>query len=164
MTIENATRSIGWSGLAAGALDLVGAVITNSSRGVTPLRILQSIASGWLGMKAYQGGYLAAALGLFSHFMIAMMAAAVYYILSQKLQFLIAHPYISGAVYGVAVYWFMQLVVLPLSNFPHRRGFGLQAVLTGMTVHILCVGLPIAIITMWLAIPMRFRRESESDL
>jgi len=33
-------------GLSAGALDLIAACVTNAPRGITPLRIAQSIASG----------------------------------------------------------------------------------------------------------------------
>jgi len=39
-------RAILWGGLAAGALDITAAFVVYGLRGATPLRILQSIASG----------------------------------------------------------------------------------------------------------------------
>ena len=51
------------------------------------------------------------------HFLIALVAAAVYYAASRKLGVLLGRPVVSGLLYGVAVYVFMNFnfVVLPLS-------------------------------------------------
>ena len=46
-----------------------------------------------------------------------------------------------GLLYGIAVYFFMNLVVLPLSRVPHRP-FVPSPVM--IAIHMLCVGLPIA--------------------
>ena len=43
-------------GIAAGALDIVYAFTVYGVRGVAPLTILQSIASGVLGREAFRGG------------------------------------------------------------------------------------------------------------
>lgn len=119
----NLTQAILWGGLSAGVLDFIGACVSNAARGVTPLRIAQSIASGWLGRAAFEGGYKTAALGVVSHFLIAFGAAAVFCLVSQTLRWLAEHPWISGALYGVAVFWFMQLVVLPLSAIAFKQNF-----------------------------------------
>lgn len=136
-------------GLSAGVLDLMGACVTNAPRKVSPLRVAQSIASGLLGAKAFQGGYRTAALGVGLHFIIALGAAAAFCLASLKLRWLTDRPYMSGALYGVAVYWFMQLIVLPLSAIPFKQNFSWPAVATGLVVHVLCVGLPIALILRW---------------
>ncbi len=138
-------------GLGAGVLDFIGACVTNASRGVTPLRIAQSIASGLLGAGAYQGGYKTAALGVGLHFVIALGAATVYCAASYKLRFLVEQPWLSGALYGIAVFWFMQLIVLPLSAIPFKQNFSWPAVTTGLIVHVLCVGWPIALTCRWCA-------------
>jgi hypothetical protein len=138
-------------GLGAGALDFIGACVTNASRGVTPLRIAQSIASGLLGAKAFQGGYKTAALGVGLHFFIALVAAAVFCFASVRLRWLAERPYLSGVLYGVAVFWFMQLIVLPLSAIPFKQNFSWPAVTTGLIVHVLCVGWPIALAAGWRA-------------
>jgi hypothetical protein len=146
-------QAIVWGGLSAGVLDFIAACVTNAPRGVTPLGIAQSIASGWLGAAAFRGGYKTAALGVASHFLIALTAAAVYGWLSRYHTFFLTHEYVSGALYGIAVFWFMQLVVLPLSVISFPQNFSWLVVTTGMIVHILCVGWPIALCAKrWLAI------------
>ena len=138
-------RAILWGGLAAGVLDLAAALVTNGWRGVAPIRILQSIASGLLGAESYQGGSGTAALGVALHFLIALAAAAVYYAASRRLKFLTRRAMVAGLLYGVAVYLLMNLVVLPLSAFPHRVSFAPASLVTGLIIHMLCVGLPIAL-------------------
>ena len=145
MKLTPATQAILWGGLCAGTLDLTAAYVTNLSRGVTLVHILHSIASGWLGAASFRGGYKTAALGLVSHFLIATGAATVYWFASRKLPWLVEHTYLSGVAYGVAVYWFMQLVVLPLSAITFKPNHSWSVVVTGMLVHILCVGLPITL-------------------
>jgi uncharacterized membrane protein YagU involved in acid resistance len=144
-------QTILWGGLSAGVLDFIGACVSNASRGVTPLRIAQSIASGWLGAAAFRSGYKTAALGVASHFLIALIAAAVFVFASRQWPWLLEHAYLSGALYGVCVFWFMQLVVLPLSAIAFKQNFSWPVVLTGMIVHVLCVGLPIALVARWQA-------------
>ncbi|HMV81699.1 MAG TPA: hypothetical protein PLD20_04725 [Blastocatellia bacterium] len=140
-------------GFSAGVLDFTGACVSNAARGVTPLRVAQSVASGVLGAKAFQapaqGGYRTAALGVALHFLIAFGAATVFCLACLKLRWLAEHPWQTGALYGVAVYWFMQLVVLPLSAIAFKRSFAWRIVLTGLIVHVLCVGWPIAWAAYW---------------
>ncbi len=145
-------KAILLGGLSAGVLDFIGACVSNYSRGVTPLRIAQSIASGVLGARAFQAlpdGYRTAALGAVMHFVIALGAATVFNLASFKWRWLISHPYASGALYGIAVFWFMQLVVLPLSAISFKQNFSLPVVAGGLLVHVICVGLPIALVARW---------------
>ena len=58
--------------------------------------------------------------------------------------FLVAHAVPSGVLYGVAVYFFMNHVVVPLSAATKRR-FSFKMTTIGLAIHMLCVGLPIAI-------------------
>jgi hypothetical protein len=133
------------AGLVAGALDISAACGFHGLRGVSPVRILQGIASGLLGSASFTGGALTAALGFCLHFFIAIVAAGVYYLISRRLTLLRSRPVVSGTVYGVAVYLFMQNVVLPLSAVT-RRPFSLSTALVMVVIHIVCVGLPIAFI------------------
>ncbi len=132
-------------GVIAGALDIVYAFIFYGLRGVSPLRILQSIASGVLGSASYQGGLSTAALGLFLHFFITVTAAAIFYIVSRKLGWLVHHAVISGLLFGLAIYAFMNLLVVPLSAFPHKQSFAPLELVTGLLVHMFLVGLPIVL-------------------
>jgi len=144
-------KTILLGGCCAGALDFIGACVSNYSRGVTPLGIAQSIASGLLGRAAFEGGYKTAGLGVALHFVIALGAATVFNLAALKLHWLLEHAYLSGALYGVCVFWFMQLVVLPLSAIAFKQNFAWPVVATGLLVHILCVGLPIALVARWQA-------------
>jgi len=75
---------------------------------------------------------------------IAYGAAAVYVAASRVVPLLIEHAVPCGILYGIAVYFFMQDVVLPLSAIG-RRPFSLQFMLIGVGVHIFTVGLTIAL-------------------
>lgn len=148
LPLENfhAGKAILLSGIIAGTLDITAAFIQYGLKGVSPLRILQSVASGVLGRESYNGGIKAAALGLLCHFTIAFGAAATYYVVSRWLPFLLTHAVFCGLLFGIAVYFFMNLVVLPLSAFPGKITFPLGTLTLGLLVHMLCVGLPIALI------------------
>jgi hypothetical protein len=147
MTHPRPSRSIQaivTGGVAAGILDITAAFVVYGLRGASPVRILQSIASGLLGAAAFQGGAGTAALGLALHFFIACVAAAVYYFASLRVPHLARSPLVFGPLYGVAVWLFMNFVVLPLSAVP-KRPFSPSLAAIILLVHMACVGLPIAI-------------------
>src|SRR5215470_10722781 len=135
-----------WAGLVCGVMDITAAFVVYGSFGLKPLPLLQGIASGLLGAKAFEGGVATAALGLVCHFVIAFGAATVFVITSRAFPFLIRQTIISGVLYGVAVYFFMNRVVLPLSTVAHRP-FSLRFMIIGIIIHIFCVGLPISLVT-----------------
>ena len=54
---SGALPAIFWGGLACGILDITQAFVAWGLRGAKPIRILQSVASGLLGAKAYVGGW-----------------------------------------------------------------------------------------------------------
>jgi hypothetical protein len=135
-------------GLIAGILDLVAACVSAWLRsGTSPVRVAQFIASGILGPAAFTGGAASAALGVVCHFLIATGAAAVFYVASRKLRFLIEWPILMGLLYGVPVYLFTTLAVVPLSRVaPPRVPPPLSARITAALIIMFCVGLPIAVI------------------
>lgn len=138
--------AIVYSGLVAGILDLLAASINAYLRGTSPERVWQYVASGLLGASSYGRGYVSVLLGVFCHFLIAFSAAAVFFFASLRFPILIQRAVIFGIVYGVLIYFFMSRLVVPLSaarTFP----FSLEALLTGLAIHIVCVGLPIALLT-----------------
>jgi hypothetical protein len=139
---SKALPAIGWGGLIAGILDITTAFI----RWRPPVRLLQSVASGLLGSRAFQGGLGTAVLGLALHFFIAFSAAAVYYAASRKLVFLRQRAVVWGLFYGIAVYMFMTWVVVPLSAFPKSHvPFSATGLALSLLTHMFCVGLPIAL-------------------
>ncbi|MGH7680463.1 MAG: DUF1440 domain-containing protein [Candidatus Eiseniibacteriota bacterium] len=137
-------RTIIPAGAVAGTLDITAAIVIWALRGVRPIRILQSVASGLLGRAAFTGGFRTAALGLLLHFCIATTWAAIYYVASRKFRVLVERPLVFGPLYGVFVYAIMYYLVLPLSAFPGRPQ-ALPMALLMVAVHIACIGTPIAL-------------------
>ena len=129
-------------GVVVGVLDLIYAILVYSPR--KPILIPQTIASGVLGIKSYDGGAQTVALGVVLHFLIALGAATVYYLASRRLAFLVDRAVLFGLIYGGLVYVFMHLVVLPLSAAPHRD-MPLIYKVCEFVEHWFCVGLPIAL-------------------
>lgn len=133
-------------GLIAGILDITAASVNvwlNSGRG--PVSTFQSVAGGLYGAETFNGGYQTAAIGLALHFFIATIWAAVFYLASRKLKFMTRRAILSGVLYGIAVWLFMYLVVLPLSAWK-TSVYPLKSVVTGIIIHIFCIGLPIALV------------------
>jgi hypothetical protein len=139
-------QPIFWGGLIAGTLDLTAACVTAWLRaGVGPVRVMQSVASGVLGAASFTGGAKTAVLGVALHFLIATVATAVFYFTSRKLRLLVERPILFGLLYGVAVYVFMNFVVVPLSAVPPRPAT-LSGRIIGLLIIMFCIGLPIAVI------------------
>jgi hypothetical protein len=126
-------------GLAAGVGDTLLAV---GMHRVGPVRIFQSVASGLVGREAaFGGGPATAGLGLLLHFFIATTAAAVYVAASSRLRLLVERAVPCGLAFGVAVYFFMKEIVVPLS-----AARPISFTWTAMIGHALLVGLPIAVL------------------
>ena len=138
-------RAVALGTLTVGGLDLLDAIVFFGVRnGVTPVRILHSIASGLLGRAAFAGGAWTAVLGAGLHLFIACCIVTTYYLASRRLRFLTSRPWLAGPLYGVLVYVIMNAVVLPLSAAAH--GFPRTPVLiNGLLIHIFGVGIPAAL-------------------
>jgi hypothetical protein len=145
VSARKAQSAILWAGFVCGVLDITAALVVYGSLGAKPIPLLQGIAAGLLGARAFTGGLATAFLGLLCHFLIAFSAAAVFYAASRRLSFLPQHAVISGIFYGIAVYFFMNRIVVPLSAARHHP-FSLKMMLIGVVIHIFCVGLPISLL------------------
>lgn len=144
MTSANALRAIAVAGLACGVLDIIAVLVVYGSMGLKPLRLLQGIAAGVLGLKSFQGGVATALLGLALHFVVAFGAATVYFTASRSMRILVEQAALFGPLYGIAVYFFMNRIVVPLSG-AIKYPFSVKMMVIGVAIHIFCVGLPIAL-------------------
>jgi hypothetical protein len=131
--------------LLVGTLDISDALIFYGLRGVTPARLLQGIASGVFGRAAFGMGHRSAMLGLIFHFFIAFCATTVFLLAARKLP-LARHPFVYGALFGVALYCGMNYIVLPLSKIGLRPMPPLIPLINGVAALIVCIGLPLAFI------------------
>lgn len=97
------------------------------------------------GPDAYTGGAATATLGLALHFFIACGAAATYFVASRALPSLLRHPLLYGPLFGLAVWAFMQQVVLPATFGRPSPIPPLPQLANQLAIHALGVGLPIAL-------------------
>jgi len=105
--------------LCLGTWDLLFARIYWNSEGVTLVRILQSVANGIYGKASRSGGAKAAIVGAVCHYFIALSMVLAYFLVSRRVRLLLRWPIPLGLTYGVFLYFFMNLVVLPLSAIGH---------------------------------------------
>jgi hypothetical protein len=131
-------------GLAAALLDAADAIVAfKAVLGLGPVAVYQSVASGILGPRAFDGGLATGLFGFALHFIIAFSAAAVFTCAATLFRPLRDEWIVSGAVFGVAVYCFMNYVVIPLSALSPAP-FSLPLFVNGILGHAMFVGLPIA--------------------
>src|SRR5215472_6194832 len=121
------------AGALCGTMDISAAFVVYGFFGAKPVPLLQGIASGLLGSRAFDGGLPIALLGLCLHFFIAFTAACVYVLLACRVNLLMQYVYFSGPLYGVAVYFFMQIIVIPLSAIG-KRPFSFKMMLIGIVI------------------------------
>jgi len=129
-------------GGAAGLIDILYAIGANGAKGVAPIRVLQSVASGLLGRDAYQGGIATALLGTALHFAMTVAMAAIFVAAARSLAPVREHLLVAGLAYGALIYFGMRWVIVPLSRFPGE----LRTINpTELAVHVIGVGLVIAV-------------------
>ena len=113
--------------------------------GVAPTRIFQSVAAGGLGRgTARAGGAATAALGLATHFFIAITISIVYYLMARRVPILRRKPWSMGSVYGLVVYVVMNHIVVPLSAASKGSSDPLWIALS-VLVHMALIGVPVAL-------------------
>lgn len=144
---RGAAKTIFSAGIAAGITDIAAAFLVYAliQHKTTPVKILQSVASGIFGKQAFNGGSTMAMTGLLIHFLIAVCFASGYYITFINISYLRKHPFLSGLAYGIVVWILMNLVVLPL-RFGYAPSLNITA-LPGILILMVCFGLPVSLIT-----------------
>lgn len=110
---------------------------------VPPVRILQNIAAGLLGRRAFLGGGVTAALGALLHYAIMGAMVGLYILVSRRANALIARPWRYGSLYGLALFVVMNVIVVPLSAAP-KSPVVPSWIVSSVVVH-LVIGLVIAL-------------------
>lgn len=132
-----------------GSLDLIFAgTYWNVLYGAPPTRTLQGIAAGLLGPRAFADGVTTIWLGALLHYTIMIVMVGTFYLASRYLPALTRWPWLSGALYGLALYIVMNAVVLPLSAAP-KLPFLPSWIVASIVVHVLVIGVPIAWAARW---------------
>lgn len=149
-------RVIAFATLLIGTLDIADAILFYSLRGVPPIRIPQSIASGILGRSSFSMGLHSMLLGLAIHYFITLVVVTLYLLASRILP-LSRHAYLYGALYGIVVYFFMANIVLPLSKQFPSHPFSLMPFINGLAASIFLIGIPTGVIA------RRFQRSQATN-
>jgi len=146
---SHALKAIVGGGLIGGALDITYACGVWAFRGVSPIRVGQSVASGLLGREsALAGGIATGLLGFALHIGMALIMAAVYYGAATRIPLLVKRAAWCGPIYGLGLYLTMNYIVLPLSAIGRHGGTGpLYLVIPEILVHMFGVGLTMALFT-----------------
>lgn len=139
------------AGAVGGALDLIAAMVVYPAiSDARALQIPQSVASGVLGHRAFEGGGATVLLGILLHFVMACGAGLTLTLAMKRLALLRASTLVTGAGFGIAVYFFMQWVVLPLSRAAVQSPDAARLTL-GLAIHVLAIGLPMTLVVQQMA-------------
>lgn len=137
-----------WAGLVAAVVEMVPVVVIQGlALGVAPLRIFQAIASGLLGARAYDGGARTAVLGELLHLLISVGAAALFVVVASRHSLILRRPVLAGLAYGVAVWFVMTYIIVPLSSAAFKPATNPALIAVSILVHMLAFGLPIAMVS-----------------
>lgn len=132
--------------LLAGTTDIIIAVVYYPlTAGVTPIEILQGIASGLLGRQAFSGGVGTAAVGLACHYSIAFLWTGFFFVIYPRVGLLARSRLVTAVLYGTFVSVVMSFVVLPLSRVTARR-FNLGFFVIATVILMCSIGLPLSIV------------------
>ncbi|WCM27416.1 hypothetical protein NDN01_00295 [Sphingomonas sp. QA11] len=134
-------------GAIAGALDLIYATARTVLWGGDALRPWKGVAGALLGAPAMAGGNAMVALGVAIHFLIAIGGAAAFVGSASRLPWIVRYPVLSGAAFGAALLVVMNYVILPLSMVGRPIYTGVGGLSEALLVHVVLVGLPIALVT-----------------
>ncbi|WP_316811476.1 hypothetical protein [Pedobacter heparinus] len=131
------------TGIIVGSLDILLA-FANAwfGSGISPTRVLQFIASGVMGEKAFQYSYGITLLGLAIHFFIAIFWTALFFIIYNRFKRIVRTPLLQSVFYGLFVWFVMNVLVLPLSNVPKSNFQWLEAI-KSVVILIIAIGLPL---------------------
>ncbi|MEO6433550.1 MAG: hypothetical protein ABIO29_06200 [Sphingomicrobium sp.] len=137
-------RTILISTLVSGTLDILLAMILTVMRGKAVGDMLRVVASGPF-PAAKDMGPVGAALGLGVHFTLMAIMAAIFALIVRARPRLLDRPLVTGALYGLATYVVMNLIVVPW-----RFGAPLPppplSIATQLFAHVVLVGIPFALI------------------
>jgi hypothetical protein len=109
----------------------------------------QYIASGALGMAAFEGGNTTALLGVIFHLIISFVIAGVFILSAERIPLLRRNLIVGSLLYGFGVFIVMHMIVTPLSATPPLPAPTLPWLFEAIIEHTLLVGLALGIIVQW---------------
>lgn len=134
------------TGLLVGTLDISAACIQYFIKtGKGPEGVLQFVASGFFGQKAFDGGSSMIAAGLLFHYIIAMLFTVFFFAIAPILFSLLKNKLLVGILYGIFIWCVMNLIVVPLSSTPKFPFKPVNAAIAA-AILVVCIGIPLSFI------------------
>ncbi|MES2055171.1 MAG: hypothetical protein V4564_04455 [Pseudomonadota bacterium] len=133
--------------LVCGTLDIISAFVFAGLVGAAPAQVLRYVASGPFGDGMRDAGNAAAGIGLVTHFAIMAVMVSVFVIAASRIAAIRSNPVLAGVVYGLLLYAVMYWIVVPTRWTGHYPAMTLWSVANALFSHIVCVGIPMALIT-----------------
>jgi hypothetical protein len=133
-TSRGASAAILAGGLTAATIDIGAACLIS---GHSAQRILQTIAGGLLGARAFDGGLRTAALGLLLQELMGVIIAACYVAGARRLPVLTRHWMAGGLAYGVVIFFVMNYAVVPLSAWHVVPAFSIAKFMANLAAMLL---------------------------
>lgn len=134
--------------LICGTLDILSAFLFAGLAGAAPGQILRYVASGPFGDGMRDAGSGAAAIGLATHFVLMAVMVTLFVIAASRIAAIRANPVLAGILYGLLIYTVMYWIVVPARWTGHYPQLTLWAFGNALFSHIVCVGIPMALVTM----------------
>jgi len=135
------------SGLVVAILDTIAAsTVFYLWFGLSPVQVIQFIASSIYGPAAFDGSGGKIFAGLVIHIVTSYVIAVVYFYAYPRIRFLRVYAVAGGLLYGLIFWLVMNLFVIPNTNI-QPSPFDLGLTLTSIAWHMALVGLPAALIT-----------------
>lgn len=139
---DSAAKTIVLTGLLAGTLDALTAILVYKA---TPLNMFRYIASAAFGPGAFAGGIGMAMWGLLFHYIIAFSWTVLFFLLYPQIRKVSGNKYLNGLFYGVVIWLVMNMLVLPITNVM-RAPLALKPAAIGAAILIFAVGLPVSVL------------------
>jgi hypothetical protein len=147
-TRNSLLRSIVLGGLIIGTLDAIVYhwFVSSVLNGHPLISVYQYLASGALGISAFDGGIPTALLGGIFHYFVSFVVAAVFILSANRIPLLRRYAIPGSLVFGFGVYIVMNFIVLPLSQAPVLPPPTIPQLIVDIIDHLLVIGLPLGIL------------------
>jgi len=139
---RNVLGAILAGGFMAATFDFFAAMLIY---GGTASGVAHAIARGWYGDAVKTMPPIVDVVGIASHYMILLIAAAIFVLTSLRFPVLRRMAWVTGPLFGICIYVVMHFVIVPLSAV-HKisNPAGIQFV-EEFCGHMFVIGLPIAL-------------------
>lgn len=133
------------AGYGMALLDLAVAWAYWAPHGVSATHVLQSVVAWFIGSRAFSGGVLTAAFGMFVYGQLLWGVAMLYEAIARRHPWLLRRPFVYGPLYGALAYIVIFQLLVPLL-FGVRQVAAPLWTTTCLLTYVTVVGIPCALL------------------